>query len=196
MGGMDGKTTLGSLQTRAIPSSFSDRYGRLLFLGRGVSLCHPAHFLALHSLSSLPPRVCRYLIRVLTHRSLSHPLLSSPRRLLGDRPLSFSLSVFTLPSPLTPTFSPSPSLLSLLLTMPHITPRSPPHHARPTVMAARDALGSAHKLAQYTASEPPRSSEAAFNVPREENVHFNRHTVILVRCVKRGECRVRGRERG
>lgn len=43
----------------------------------------------------------------------------------------------------------------------------------------RDALGSVHVVRQFTSSEPPRSSEAVYRVPREENVHLNHHTVVL-----------------
>lgn len=43
----------------------------------------------------------------------------------------------------------------------------------------RDALGVMHNVRQYTHDEPARASEAVFRVPREENVHFNHHTVVL-----------------
>jgi hypothetical protein len=45
----------------------------------------------------------------------------------------------------------------------------------------RDALGLMHNVRQYRHSEPSIASEAVHSVPREENVHMNRHTRILVR---------------
>lgn len=46
-------------------------------------------------------------------------------------------------------------------------------------MGERDALGHVSVVKHYKSFEPPSHTEAIFRVPREENVHLNRHTVVL-----------------